>query len=342
MYTRLKILKPLRAAQRIVITGALVAVLVALMAAAQEPSGPAAAGPAKQMRFPTPEHAVDALLAAFKNNDEKALLDIFGHEHEKLVVVTDKVARGEALKELWQAAQEMRELRPEGDDENTRILVLGKHDWPFPIPLVKEPSGWRFDTAAGEDEILNRRIGAGELGAIAVCHAYVDAQIEYASQDHDGDEVHEYAQQLGSSEGKRNGLYWEVDPTSGEELSPFGPLVAEASAFLAARKKAKAPIPYNGYYYKVLTRQGENPPGGEYDYIINGNMIAGFALLAYPADYGSSGVLTFVVSHQGKVFGKDLGPKTHEIAEALTEYDPDKTWRMEDLASVIGDAQEAP
>ena len=268
------------------------------------------------------------MLAAFKNNDEKALLDIFGHEHEKLVVVTDKVARGEALKELWQAAQEMRELRPEGDDEDTRILVLGKHDWPFPIPLVKEPSGWRFDTAAGEDEILNRRIGAGEVGAIAVCRAYVDAQIQYASEDRDDDEVHEYAQQLGSSEGKRNGLYWEVDPTSGEELSPLGPLVAESSAFLAARKKAKAPIPYNGYYYKLLTRQGEHPPGGQYDYIINGNMIAGFALLAYPADYHSSGVLTFVVSHQGKVFEKDLGEDTVKVATSIGAYDPDETWTL--------------
>ena len=289
---------------------------------AQEPSKSAAPGTGDQMFFPTAEAAVDAMLAAFKNNDEEALLDIFGHDHEKLVVVTDKIARGEALAELYQAAQEMRELRKESD--NRRVLVLGRNNWPFPIPIVKEGSGWHFDTAAGEEEILNRRIGENELEAMANCRAFVAAQVEYARRDRDGDEVLEYAQKIRSGEGRKDGLYWEVDPESGEELSPFGPLLADASAYLQAGKKGK--IPYKGYYYKMLTRQGQNPPGGKYDYVINGNMIAGFGMLAWPADYGSSGIMTFAVSHQGRVYEQDLGDRTLEMVAEMNEYNPDKTW----------------
>ncbi len=296
----------------------------AVEAAAQEQSKPASATPTEQKHFATPEAAVDALLAAFKGNDDNALLDIFGHDHDKLVVVTDKVARGEALMDLWEAAQEKKKLHKEGD--NKRVLFLGNRDWPLPIPIVKEESGWRFDTEAGEEEIINRRIGENELNAIEVCRIYVRAQADYARQDHDGDEVLEYAQRIGSSPGNRDGLYWEIAPDSGDALSPFGPLLADASAFLEARKKAKKPIPYHGYYYKILTRQGEHPPGGQYDYGINGNMIAGFAMVAWPADYDSSGIMTFVVSHQGKVFEKDLGEKTSDIAGAMDTYNPDKTW----------------
>jgi hypothetical protein len=283
-------------------------------------------GPEKQKFFATPEAAVDAMLAAFNNDDEGALLDIFGHEHEKLIVVTDKVARREALAGLYQAAREMMKLEQEGDTK--RILIIGRQSWPFPIPLVKEPSGWRFDTAAGADEILNRRIGENELEAIANCRAYVAAQVEYASQDRDDDGVLEYAQKLASTEGKKDGLYWEADPERGEELSPVGPLVADADAYLEASRKAGKPYPYHGYYYKLLTRQGSNAPGGKYDYVINGNMIAGFALVACPADYGSSGVMTFIVSHHGKVYEKDLGEKTQEIVKQMAEYDPDETWRV--------------
>ena len=296
----------------------------AVAAAAQERSKPASAAPARQKHFATPQAAVDALLAAFKGNDDGALLDIFGHDHEKLVVVTDKVARGQALMELWEAAQEKKQLNKDGD--NKRVLILGMKDWPLPIPIVKEETGWRFDTEAGAEEIINRRIGKNELNVIDVCRKYVGAQADYAGQDHDGDQVLEYAQQIGSTPGKHDGLYWETAPDSGDALSPFGPLLSEASAFLKARKKAKKPIPYYGYYYKLLTRQGENPPGGKYNYVINGNMIAGFAIVAWPADYDSSGIMTIVVSHQGKVFEKDLGEKTSEIAGAMDTYNPDKTW----------------
>jgi len=291
--------------------------------AAQEKPKAAPPAPPPQKFFPTPEAAVDALIAAFKSNEDKALLDIFGHEHDKLVLVTDKIARGVALMELHDAAIEKRKLQKEGD--NRRILILGKSEWPLPIPIVKEKPGWRFDTEVGEDEIINRRIGANELQAIANCRAYLDVQAEYARKDRDDDEVREYAQKLRSTKGKKDGLYWPADPDKGEELSPAGPLIAHAAAYLKVREEG--PTPFKGYYYKVLTRQGSHSPGGKHDYIINGNMIAGFALLAWPADYDSSGIMTFVVSHQGKVYEKDLGEKTGEIAAAVNEYNPDKEWK---------------
>jgi hypothetical protein len=280
----------------------------------------------EQRHFSTPEAAVAALIEAFKADDEAALLDLFGRDHEKLVVRTDKVAHRQAMQRLYQASQEGTKLEKDGDAK--RVLILGKLEWPFPIPLVKDPRGWGFDADAGEEEILNRRIGRDELTAITTCRAYVSAQVEYAREDRDGDEVREYAQRLGSTPGKKDGLYWEVKPDSDEEPSPFGPLLADADVYHEAAKKAKTRIPYHGYYFKVLTRQGPNPPGGKYDYIINGNMIAGFALVAWPADYGSSGIMTFVVSHQGKVYQKDLGEKTGEIAAKMTEYNPDKTWTL--------------
>ena len=282
-----------------------------------------------QLVFSSPEAALEALLIAFKGKDEKALLDIFGHEHEKLIVVTDKIARDEALARLHETAQQKATLLEEGEEK--RILILGNKAWPFPIPLVKVSGGWQFDTDEGEDEIINRRIGAGELGAIDVCEAFVDAQEEYASRDRDGDEVREYAQRLSSTEGKKDGLYWYVDPDGDEDLSPFGPLLADAAAYLEEAKKTnKTHVPYHGYYYKILTGQGAYPPGGEYNYIINGNMIAGFALVACPADYGASGIMTFLVSHQGKVYEKDLGNETHGTVKAMAQYNPDTTWTLAD------------
>ncbi len=193
-------------------------------------------GANKQLVFSSPEVALEALLLAFKGKDEKALLDIFGHEHEKLIVVTDKIARDEALERLYEASQQKKTLLTEGEEK--RILILGNKAWPFPIPLVKVDGGWQFDTAQGAGEILNRRIGANELGAIDTCHAYVDAQEEYASSDRNGDEVREYAQRLGSTEGKQDGLYWYVDPEGDEALSPFGPLLADAAAYVKEAKKA--------------------------------------------------------------------------------------------------------
>jgi len=280
-----------------------------------------AAGANKQKIFKTPEAALDALLDALKKNDDNAMLDILGHEYKDFIVTTDKVAMREDRLLVYRAAQEFKSLQRQSDDKV--VVVLGKFAWPLPVPIVRGKSGWRFDTEEGFEEVLNRRIGGNELNAIATAIAYVEAQVEFASKDRDGDQVLEYAQRIGSSKGKRDGLYWEVDPKSGEELSPFGPYVAEAQNYLKGRQPGD---PYKGYYFKVLTRQGENPPGGRYDFVINGNMIAGFALVAFPADYGSSGIITFAVSHQGKIYEKDLGENTHFAVNGMHEYNPDNTW----------------
>jgi hypothetical protein len=215
----------------------------------------------------------------------------------------------------------MTRLEKDGDDKVA--LIFGREDWPFPIPLVRDQAGWSFDTAAGEQEILARRIGRNELGAIDVCRAYVQAQRNYASADHDGTGVMKYAQHIASTPGKRDGLYWPA--VEGEPLSPFGPLVASAVA-QGYSKKADKPTPYHGYLFRVLTAQGPHAPGGAYSYIVNGNMIAGFALVAYPVDYGNSGVMTFIVNQQGVVYQKDLGDDTGAIAAKMTLYDPDQSW----------------
>jgi len=280
-----------------------------------------AAGANKQKVFKTPEAALEALLDALKKNDDNAMLDILGHKYKDFIVRTDKVAAREDRLQVYRAAQEFKSLQRQSDD--MVVVVLGKFAWPLPVPIVRVKSGWRFDTEEGIEEVINRRIGGNELNAIATAIAYVEAQVEYASKDRDGDQVLEYAQRIGSSKGKRDGLYWEVDPKSGEEPSPFGPYVAEAKNYLKGRQPGD---PYKGYYFKVLTRQGEKPPGGRYDYIINGNMIAGFALVAFPADYGSSGIITFAVSHQGKIYEKDLGENTHFAVNGMHEYNPDNTW----------------
>jgi hypothetical protein len=280
-----------------------------------------AAGANKQKVFKTPEAALEALLDAMKKNDDNAMLDIFGHEYKDFIVTTDKVAMREDRLQVYRAAQEFKSLQRQSDDKV--VVVLGKLAWPLPVPIVRGTSGWRFDTEEGFEEVLNRRIGGNELNAIATAIAYVEAQVEYASKDRDGDQVLEYAQRIGSSKGKRDGLFWEVDPKSGEELSPFGPYVAEAQNYLKGRQPGD---PYKGYYFKVLTRQGENPPGGRYDFVINGNMIGGFALVAFPADYGSSGIMTFAVSHQGKIYENDLGKNTHFAVNGMHEYNPDNSW----------------
>ena len=280
-----------------------------------------AAGANKQKVFKTPEAALNALLNALKKNDNNAMLDIFGHEYKDFIVRTDKVAAQEDRLQVYNAAQEFKSLQRQSD--NKVVVVLGKLEWPLPIPIVRGNSGWRFDTEEGFEEVINRRIGGNELNAIATAIAYAEAQVEYASKDRDGDQVLEYAQRIGSSKGKRDGLFWKVNPKSGEELSPFGPYVAEAKNYLKGRKPGD---PYKGYFFKILTRQGANPPGGRYDYVINGNMIGGFALVAFPADYGSSGIMTFAVSHQGKIYEKDLGKNTDFAVNGMHEYNPDNTW----------------
>ena len=274
---------------------------------------------ADQKTFATPEAAVDSLLAALEKDDLDTLFDIFGREYEDELIGGDPIASREARKEVFEKAQEMHELRDDG--ENRKVLIIGSESWPVPFPLVNEGGSWRFDTAAGIEEVVNRRIGNNELNAIATCRAYISAQIEYASADHDGDEVLEYAQQITSTEGKKDGLYWEAGEN--EEISPFGPLVADAKGYMEGHEPGD---PFKGYYYKILTRQGEDAPGGRYDYIINGNMIAGFAMIAFPADYANSGIMTFICNHQGKVYQKNLGDDSDIIAAGIDVYNPDASW----------------
>jgi hypothetical protein len=204
-------------------------------------------------------------------------------------------------------------------------MNLGNEDWPFAVPIVKKEGLWYFDTKQGKEEILARRIGLNELSAIKACLAYVDAQREYALKDRDGDGLLEYAQKFRSDQGKKNGLYWEVK--AGEGQSPLGPFFAAAQQKGYTGKAGGKPIPYHGYYYRILNGQGKSAPGGAYDYMAKGNMIGGFALVAYPAKYASSGVMTFIVNHDGVVYQKDLGKNTEKAAQAMKLFNPDSTWK---------------
>jgi hypothetical protein len=272
-----------------------------------------------QKLFATPDAASKTLLDALKNDDDAALLDIFGREIEELMDSTDKVERHANRMRFYRAAREFLIWRI--SKTGIRTLVIGDKAWPMPIPLIKAGAGWRFDTPAGIDEIVNRRIGRNELSAIDVCVAYVNAQKQFASRDRDGDKVREYARKIRSPKGTRDGLYWEAK--AGEEISPFGPLVAEQRDYYEGLQIGD---PFKGYYFKILTRQGGKAPGGRYDYVINGNMIAGFAMVAFPADYGTAGIMSFIVSHHGVVYQKDLGAESPLLGRALQVFNPDKTW----------------
>jgi hypothetical protein len=214
----------------------------------------------------------------------------------------------------------------EMEEDGTQTIIIGNDDWPFPIPLVNKSGEWQFDTKAGLDEILRRRIGRNELSAIQVCLAYVQAQNEYASLDPERLGRGVYAARILSRPGRKDGLYW--PSAQGEAESPFGDLAAQASA--EGYKAGGAPIPYHGYYYRILTRQGPGAPGGAYDYLVKGKMIGGFGLLAFPAEYGNSGIVTLLVNHDGTVFQKDLGPKTARLARRIESFAPDQTWTKVD------------
>ena len=275
----------------------------------------------QQTTYDNAEDAVAALAAALQKSDRADLLGIFGRQYEERLTGGDEGNAKENLRIVGRAMRTRSELIDDG--RNKKVLVVGSENWPMPFPLVREKGRWRFDTEAGIEEAVNRRVGRNELNAISVCNAYIDAQIEYASKDRDGDEVREYAQVLTSTEGKKNGLFWEA--AQGEEISPFGPLIADAGGYLAGHDPSD---PFRGYYYKVISRQSANAAGGRYDYIINGNMIAGFGLIAFPADHGNSGVMTFICNHHGKVYEKDLGPDSDLIAATIDEYDPDGSWKL--------------
>jgi len=263
---------------------------------------PLATFAAEQKTFATPEAAVDAYMAALKANDDAALIAIFGAEHRDLIITPDTAANSATRAKFLAALQAFRVLDVRGPDR--RVLLIGDQAWPFPVPLVKDKGAWRFATEDGADEILNRRIGGNERSAIVVLRAYIDAQRQYASRDRDGHGVLQYAQKLGSTPGKRDGLYWPADAAKGEESSPFGPLVAESAPYLEGHK-----------------------PGGAYNYIINGRMIAGFALVAYPAQYGESGVMTFMVSNNGRIYERDLGRNSTTIGLNMTTFDPGPGWK---------------
>ncbi len=275
-----------------------------------------------QKTFLTPEDAAQALITAAKTDNVQQLLAIFGPEGKQLVFSGDEVEDKAALERFARAYDEKNQLVRAND--NKTVLEVGNDRWPLPVPIVKAGGEWRFDTAKGKEEIVNRRIGKNELSTIQVCLAYVEAQREYASKDRTGDGLFEYSQKFMSDPGKKNGLYWEVKES--EEPSPLGPLVGQAKR-QGYKKTSDLPIPYHGYYYRILTSQGKNAPRGAYNYVINGRMVGGFAMVAYPAQYGAAGIMTFIVSHDGVVYEKNLGKKTPFIADAMTAFDPDETWQ---------------
>jgi hypothetical protein len=266
-----------------------------------------------QKTFSSPEDASNALVTAARSNDEKALLDILGADGKQIVSSGDEAEDAHNRANFVKKYQEMHRLVKEPD--GTTTLYIGAENWPTPIPLVNKGHSWYFDTAAGKQEILFRRIGRNELSAIRVCQELVAAEKEYHSTHH------EYAQKIFSDEGQQNGLYWKA--ADGEGKSPIGPLVAAAFA----KSQDDAPTPYRGYYYHILTRQGKNGPGGAKSYIVNGKMTEGFAFVAYPAEYRSSGVMTFMVNQDGVVYQKDLGKKTDILAKAMQEYNPNSSWQ---------------
>jgi hypothetical protein len=268
---------------------------------------------------------MEAVVAAIEKGDKAAMTALFGPDLEDLAQDDRDPAVQSARKAFVEAARAKTVFSPQGGPDRV-IAVLGPQSWPFPIPLVKGDGGWRFDTAAGKDEIFARRIGTNELTAIEVLKEYVAAQVEYATKDRDGDQVREYAQSLLSAPGTHDGLYWPADVSQGEEESPLGPLVEPYEAYVQAREAGTPPIPFHGYVWRILKAQGASAPGGAHSYLINGNMIAGFALVGVPAQYRQTGVMTFLVSHHGTIYQKDLGEGSLDAVKAMEAFDPDGTW----------------
>ncbi|HEU0289687.1 MAG TPA: DUF2950 domain-containing protein [Burkholderiales bacterium] len=297
-------------AQRAAVIAACAVVMLAVIE-------PASAAEARQKTFASPEEAVKALVAVA--GDAKAVLAVLGPEAKALINSGDAAADRRARERFLGAYKEANKLMKSGDD--MALLVVGKDEWIFPIPIVKVAAGWRFDTKEGREEILNRRIGRNELSAIKAVQAYADAQREYYLRNPQGDKLLHYAQKFVSAQGKRDGLYF---PTkTGEKPSPLGPLFARAKA----EGYTKGDDAYYGYHYRIIRGQGPSAPGGAYDYVAQGRMIGGFALVAWPASYGNSGVMTFIVNHDGVVHEKDLGPDTAAAVKKITRFNPDKSWK---------------
>jgi len=278
-----------------------------------------------QQSFPSPDEAVKALVVAVRANDVKALLSILGPESRALISSGDEAADRTGRDKFLKAFNVANTFQQESADEMT--LCVGADSWPMPIPIVKKGSLWMFDVRKGKQEILNRRIGRNELHVIDILNAYVDAQHEYATKDCGRSGKVEFAQRIISSKGKHDGLFWEAK--DGEQESPLGPLVAQAAKEGYANPNLQ---PFHGYYFKILKGQGKHAHGGAYNYVIKGRMILGFAIISYPAEYGNSGVMTFMVNQEGVIFQKNLGRNTKRLAEAMKIFDPDKTWsKAEDL-----------
>jgi hypothetical protein len=279
-----------------------------------------------QKVFSSPDAAAKALVAADRADDLKALSSILGPDADEVLSSGDPVADKNTRDDFARHYQEMHRL--EYDDQGRVILYVGANNWPVPIAIVKKNSGWFFDTAAGKEELLYRRVGRNELFTIKVLEVLADAQAEYASEAHDGESTNQYARKILSDPDKHNGLYWKAE--EGQPESPVGPLVANASAEGYQKDSGGNPTPFHGYYYKVLTRQGRNAPGGARNYLVDGKMTKGFAFLAYPAGYLASGVMTFMINQDGVIVQKDLGPDTVKLASEIAEYNPNKTWQEVD------------
>jgi len=277
-----------------------------------------AAPQAKQREFATPQDAAHALAAAAEANDTSALLRILGTEGKDIVSSGDANEDKAGRAEFARLAAEKLQIRQDALERNT--ILAGSQQWPFPVPLVRKGGMWVFDSAAGRVEVLARRIGRHELDAMDVCRGYVEAQMDYATHHYSGNGAMQYAQKIASSPGKQDGLYWEGDTGA---LVPKS--FAEAAAAMFA--EGKKPVPYHGYYFHILKAQGPDADGGSVDYVVKGEMIGGFALVGFPAEYGVSGVLTFVVNQHGIVYSKDLGPNTMTLARQMTAFNPDKTWK---------------
>lgn len=283
---------------------ALSAICLSAISLAQEPV------PAKT--FETPIAASDAFIDAAKKGETPALLEIFGDQYKDLIGTAEPERDRELRGKVAAMAVERRRFR--FDDENTVTMVIGAEAWPFPIPIVKAGESWHFDTGKGIQEVVNRRVGENELSAMTTMRAYFDAQSIYASESRDETGVRKYAAKFTSTAGKKDGLHWPTDSGNGDP-SPAGPEIKDAAT------------PHDGYHFKILTAQGEAAPGGKYDYIINGHLIGGFAMIAWPAEYRKTGVMTFIVNHYGDVYEADLGPETTKLAAAVTEYNPDTAWQ---------------
>ena len=300
----------------------LVIAFIVFMVGAQPVANYAAAQTEGQRTFDTPAEGVKALMTALESNDNDKLLAVLGTDAKEIIYSGDPV--NDKAEKAWfvEAYKQRHSLLYSGADK--RILTVGANDWPLAIPLVYSERKWYFDSAAGKDEMLYRRIGSNELGAIAAARGVVAAQRDYHAKGHDGQPAGQYAQRLASEPGKHDGLYWETQP--GEPASPAGPLLAQASSGGYSLNAAGKLAPYHGYYYRLLTAQGPSAPGGAKSYLVDDKLTRGFALVAYPAEYRNSGVMTFIVDKDGVVYQKDMGEKTAELGKAIDSFNPDSTW----------------